>query len=979
MVRQDHAGLAFVTPVPQEVTLRHFELWRESVAEDRPVVELELQQPNRSRPSPFNPKTSSRSPGSGSATSVSDGFTSRAHSTHDTTSDHSCASGTDATGNAVDDEHSRCLDDDGTDDAAIYTLTVIGRERKGVLAEITEFLTSVGLETLSARIFTLPNHSIMDMFTLRDPHNILADDGVTSSVYSALFHIIGVSDPAVVSGDRPEDRGAASAKAAKDAVVAAAAAISGNDFRTPQQGKSDQRAASVGTAQEGSRNTRADASASGSQPDKDAILAMACMKPVGSNLIPRNLRRSHSNVAVTDLDNEMRSQQKQWKNPLDQNGLTPRSSDVNGDTQGRSPDGRSSQPEVDLAPLHQGDWLLFYSSNSRQRYRYHFRLSEDSKFLLWEGNSLKLSSCVGVLFGIKSKTFQDLHDKNDLIDPPWLCFSLVTFPTADKYTEPSTVDLACESEDQLPTWLFGLQSLCSTTDPNRNDLLTYESLLVQRAKYKIATRAHDRGLTVYQYVLKKVRKYAQHIDRESEMNMRDEELAQLEAKLVRLKQALRIANARETMLATQLRTVQADWDIKYNELTFDHCIGHGAYSEMWKGIWRSCAVAVKVLKAPEGTRPLGSGLSNSESNDNANAENLEASDKRFLHDFLEEVVVLSKLRHPNILLFMAACAHPPNLCIVTEFCHGGNLYNALRRRNWRENLGFDNFVSMAKDAARGMHYLHCARIIHRDFKSQNLLLDRPVENGCPVLKVADFGLSRKFHGIGVVDTSSNDRSVAGVMTSETGTYRWMAPEMIRHEPYNEKVDVYSYAVTLWEFYTCEVPFAGLSPIQAAFAVADKDLRPSAVSSYGKANPIPRSWAVLLEKCWSPSPHERPRFVEILRVLDEMEIYGPDVVPPFWASWRTRRGENGGSGFSTRSQVASHPVGGTTETCTASFAAQSAQASTDKSPPVATVVSRPTTATQRIATGPTTGSLGFVVTGMGHSGSAPNLGKLDVSN
>lgn len=528
-------------------------------------------------------------------------------------------------------------------------------------------------------------------------------------------------------------------------------------------------------------------------------------------------------------------------------------------------------PPVDLAALVAGEWLLYYSSKSLTRYRFKFRLSEDHTMLLWDGSrSLKLSTCAGVVFGPKSSTFKRLDQTNLRPDPDWLCMSIVSFPRSDRDAPPTTVDLVCESDGQLTAWLFGLQRLCGTPENPASAPYSYEAILRQRFIYKLTARAHDRSLTVRQYFLNKVTKAGEGLSREQAMSMRDSELAELEERADRLRDALRKANARETVLATKLHTMQADWDIDFSELSLSHTIGRGAYSEMWKGSWRGCAVAVKVLKAPDHSAGGGGATGDGSGSD----------EHRHLHDFHDEVVVLSKLRHPNIVLFMAACAHPPNLCIVTEFCHGGNLFSALRRSTWRENIKHGEMVCMARDMARGMHYLHSANLIHRDLKSQNVLLDRPVENGCPTLKIADFGLSRDFHG-GSHRGIAED-SVAAVMTSETGTYRYMSPNVIRHEAYNTKADVYSYAVTIWEMFSCEIPFAGLSPIQAAFAVADKGQRPVAVSAHARANPLPPAWQVLVEKCWDEDPHIRPRFSEIIVVLDEMEKHGPLIKPPYWA-------------------------------------------------------------------------------------------------
>lgn len=98
---------------------------------------------------------------------------------------------------------------------------------------------------------------------------------------------------------------------------------------------------------------------------------------------------------------------------------------------------------------------------------------------------------------------------------------------------------------------------------------------------------------------------------------------------------------------------------------------------------------------------------------------------------------------------------------------------------------------------QGMNYLHLCSIMHRDLKSDNILLD--AHN---TVKISDFGLSCVLE-IG----SSSD------LTAETGTYRWMAPEVIRHEPYSNKADVYSFGVVLWEMIAKDQPFRGMTPIQ----------------------------------------------------------------------------------------------------------------------------------------------------------------------
>merc|ERR1719217_394706 len=116
-----------------------------------------------------------------------------------------------------------------------------------------------------------------------------------------------------------------------------------------------------------------------------------------------------------------------------------------------------------------------------------------------------------------------------------------------------------------------------------------------------------------------------------------------------------------------------------------------------------------------------------------------------------------------------------------------------------------------------MVHLHEHGVMHRDLKSPNILLEskgNSLYESCP-LKIADFGLARHL--------PLEDRAAS--LTAETGSYRWMAPEVIRHEPYNTACDVYSFAILAWEMLTYRVPFDNMMPVEAAFAVAKGAKRP----------------------------------------------------------------------------------------------------------------------------------------------------------
>ncbi|KAJ9703837.1 hypothetical protein PVL29_005208 [Vitis rotundifolia] len=260
------------------------------------------------------------------------------------------------------------------------------------------------------------------------------------------------------------------------------------------------------------------------------------------------------------------------------------------------------------------------------------------------------------------------------------------------------------------------------------------------------------------------------------------------------------------------------WEIDANLLTLENKVASGSYGDLFKGTYRSQEVAIKILKP-------------------------ESVNTDMLREFSQEVYIMRKIRHKNVVQFIGACTRPPNLCIITEFMSRGSVYDFLHKQ--RGAFKLPSLLKVAIDVAKGMNYLHENNIIHRDLKTANLLMD---END--VVKVADFGVAR-------VQTQS------GVMTAETGTYRWMAPEVIEHRPYNHKADVFSFGIVLWELLTGELPYSILTPLQAAVGVVQKGLRPT----------VPKHThpkiAGLLERCWWQDPTLRPDFSTILEILQQL--------------------------------------------------------------------------------------------------------------
>ncbi|PAN11204.2 hypothetical protein PAHAL_2G149800 [Panicum hallii] len=221
-----------------------------------------------------------------------------------------------------------------------------------------------------------------------------------------------------------------------------------------------------------------------------------------------------------------------------------------------------------------------------------------------------------------------------------------------------------------------------------------------------------------------------------------------------------------------------------------------------------------------------------------NSKNL---NQKIWNEFKQEFYKLRELHHANVIRLIDSCTRPP--CIITEWISGGNLFDFLH--NEHNVLDLPMLVKFALDVCRGMSYLHQNGIIHGDLKSANLLMDKN-----HVVKVANFGLAR-FH------------DQEGVITAETVTYRWMAPEVINNQAYGTKADVYSFAIVLWELMTSKIPYDIMTPLQAAAGVIE-GLRPQlpAKTHPGLVN--------LMQRCWNAMPSARPSFSDIVTELEGIQ-------------------------------------------------------------------------------------------------------------
>mmetsp|Transcript_14681 Transcript_14681/g.29445 ORF Transcript_14681/g.29445 Transcript_14681/m.29445 type:complete len:640 (+) Transcript_14681:259-2178(+) len=281
-----------------------------------------------------------------------------------------------------------------------------------------------------------------------------------------------------------------------------------------------------------------------------------------------------------------------------------------------------------------------------------------------------------------------------------------------------------------------------------------------------------------------------------------------------------------------LRAKTEQWSVERAEVKMGKLLGEGQQGYVLRADWRGMPVVCKVLK-----------------NRDSHTDDL---------DFQNEISVLSHLRHPNLVLFLGACLDGEPKIIVSEFLDGGSLEDMYDKRKAEKGHGWRPPVKMvhmwALELGRALCFLHnCSPpVIHRDLKPGNLLLTAEGH-----LKVSDFGLSK------IIDIG-NSANGTYRMTGVTGTLRYMAPEVVRHEHYDEKVDVYSFGLVLWYMCTGELPLDGRTQDELLQAAAARhDLRPDLTRI--KFEPL----RDLMRWCWAGEAKRRPTADDILMELDYM--------------------------------------------------------------------------------------------------------------
>jgi serine/threonine protein kinase len=300
------------------------------------------------------------------------------------------------------------------------------------------------------------------------------------------------------------------------------------------------------------------------------------------------------------------------------------------------------------------------------------------------------------------------------------------------------------------------------------------------------------------------------------------------------------------MSARHLPTHETLLIINPQEIVLSRIIGEGSFGRVWNGQWRNNAVAVKEFVFAQAAIEGGSLQHNS-----------------IIEEIVGEAGIMACLRHPKILQLYGCSLTMQAIWIVSELCIRGSLRMVLSHRS--TPLSLETKLTLCMDIADGMDYLHSRTppIIHRDLKSLNIFITE-TSQGTLVAKIGDWGSAR------AVALSSGPKS----MTQGVGTACWLSPEVISHAHFSKYSDVYAFGIILWEVYTRQDVYAGLSAAQIISKVAHEGLRPK----------IPRGcpWQTIMTNCWQVDAPQRPSFhtvlVELNRLYQTLKTLGLEEIP-----------------------------------------------------------------------------------------------------
>ncbi|XP_051957466.1 ephrin type-A receptor 8-like isoform X2 [Xyrauchen texanus] len=267
-------------------------------------------------------------------------------------------------------------------------------------------------------------------------------------------------------------------------------------------------------------------------------------------------------------------------------------------------------------------------------------------------------------------------------------------------------------------------------------------------------------------------------------------------------------------------------EIEASRIKIEKIIGSGEFGEVCYGRMklpgkRDTPVALKTLKA--------------------------GYTEKQRRDFLSEASIMAQFDHPNVIHLEGVVTRSKPVMIITEYMENGSLDSFLRKHDGQFTI--IQLVGILRGIAAGMTYLANLGYIHRDLAARNVLV-----NSNLVCKISDFGLSRVLE---------DDPDAAYTTSGGKIPIRWTAPEAIAYRKFSSSSDVWSYGVVMWEVMSYgERPYWNLT---------NRDVIKSVEEGYRLPAPMgcPGALHTLMLDCWQKDRNERPKFCQIVMVLDKL--------------------------------------------------------------------------------------------------------------
>lgn len=310
--------------------------------------------------------------------------------------------------------------------------------------------------------------------------------------------------------------------------------------------------------------------------------------------------------------------------------------------------------------------------------------------------------------------------------------------------------------------------------------------------------------------------------------------------------------AKETIADLQTILEQSNMLVTQRDVKLQKTLCSTLKSRIYVANWRSTKVVVKTVKDPKTST--------------ISEEDRDSS----LRELLHEIRLLNNIRHPDLVQFLGASFDCGQCWFLSEHMDGGDVEAYLSRKSSKMDRVYHPpryiLLSWSAAVARALSFLHgrSQPILHRDLKPMNLLLNRAL-----VLKVTDFGIAKELP----CPFELGDRE-RYQMTGGVGTWRYMAPEVVRYEQYTNRIDVYSFGLIMYRMAT------GLQPFQK-FCGNDSELilkaylrgeepRPEIPAALCTPGALPQGFEALMQDTWHVVPQQRPSASECVERLSEIK-------------------------------------------------------------------------------------------------------------